>query len=142
MGGMCAMSSFIKRVGTTYIPVVNPEKSSLWYQEMLGAVENFRNMDKAILEFADQSFFLVKAKKGERSCFLDIYEQEHFTMTFEVNGIDRLIEFNSFLQEKGVRAGEIENRGHPGTNFVFYDIDGNMFDVWSELSPTFKDRLD
>jgi len=142
MGGMCGMSSFIKRVGTTYIPVVNPEKSSLWYQEMLGAVENFRDKDKAILEFADQSFFLVKAKKGERSCFLDTYGQEHFTMTFEVNGIDRLIEFNSFLQKKGVRVGEIENRGHPGTNFVFYDIDGNMFDVWSELSPTFKGKLD
>lgn len=136
------MSSFIKRVGTTYIPVINPGESSLWYQEMLGAVENFRDKDKAILEFADQSFFLVKAKKGERSCFLDTYGQEHFTMTFEVNGIDRLIEFNSFLQEKGVRVGGIENRGHPGTNFVFYDIDGNMFDVWSELSPTFKGKLD
>ena len=136
------MSSFIKRVGTTYIPVVNPEKSSLWYQEMLGAIEKFRNIDKAILEFADQSFFLVKAKKGERSVFLDIYEQEHFTLTFEVNGIDQLIEFNNFLQTKGVRVGEIEDRGHPGNNFVFYDIDGNMFDVWSELSPTFKDRLD
>ena len=139
MGGMCAVSPIIKRVGTTYISVVNPEKSSLWYQEMLGAVEKFRNIDKAILEFADQSFFLVKAKKGERSGFLDIYEQEHFTLTFEVNGIDQLIEFNNFLQTKGVRVGEIEDRGHPGNNFVFYDIDGNMFDVWSELSPTFKD---
>jgi len=73
---------------------------------------------------------------------LDIYEQEYFTLTFEVNGRDQLIEFNNFLQTKGVRVGEIEDRGHPGNNFVFYDIDGNMFDVWSELSPTFKDRLD
>ena len=67
------MNNFIKRVGTTYIPVVDPEKSSKWYQEMLGAVENFRNDDKAILEFADQSFFLVKAQVGERSSFFDSY---------------------------------------------------------------------
>lgn len=136
------MSSYIKRVGTTYIPVVDPEKSSIWYQEILGAIENFRNTDKVILEFADQSFFLVKAKIGERSVFLDSYEQEHFTMTFEVNGIGQLIEFHNFLKEKGVRIGEMEDRGHPGNNFVFYDIDGNVFDVWSELSPTFKGKLD
>ncbi|MEK3980848.1 VOC family protein [Psychrobacillus sp. FSL K6-2836] len=136
------MSTFIKRVGTTYIPVVDPEKSSKWYQEMLGAFENFRNADKAILEFADQSFFLVKAKIGERSGFLDSYEQEHFTITFEVDGSEQLIEFHDFLKEKGVHVGEIEDRGHPGNNFVFHDIDGNMFDVWSELSPIFKGKLD
>lgn len=132
------MNNFIKRVGTTYIPVVNPEKSSKWYQEMLGAVENFRNDDKAILEFADQSFFLVKAQVGERSSFFDSYQQEHFTMTFEVDGIVQLTEFHEFLKKKEVSVGEIEVRGHPGNNFVFHDLDGNVFDVWSELSPTFK----
>ncbi|MEK4084905.1 VOC family protein [Psychrobacillus sp. FSL K6-1415] len=132
------MNNFIKRVGTTYIPVVDPEKSSKWYQEMLGAVENFRNDDKAILEFADQSFFLVKAQVGERSSFFDSYQQEHFTMTFEVDGIEQLAEFHEFLKKKEVNVGEIEDRGHPGNNFVFRDLDGNVFDVWSELSPTFK----
>lgn len=132
------MNNFIKRVGTTYIPVVDPEKSSKWYQEMLGAVENFRNDDKAILEFADQSFFLVKAQVGERSSFFDSYKQEHFTMTFEVDGIEQLSEFHEFLKKKEVNVGEIEDRGHPGNNFVFRDLDGNVFDVWSELSPTFK----
>jgi catechol 2,3-dioxygenase-like lactoylglutathione lyase family enzyme len=132
------MNNFIKRVGTTYIPVVDPEKSSKWYQEMLGAVENFRNDDKAILEFADQSFFLVKAQVGERSSFFDSYQQEHFTMTFEVDGIEQLSEFHEFLKKKEVNVGEIEDRGHPGNNFVFRDLDGNVFDVWSELSPTFK----
>ncbi|MEK3995993.1 VOC family protein [Psychrobacillus sp. FSL K6-2365] len=136
------MNNFIKRVGTTYIPVVDPEKSSKWYQEMLGAVENFRNDDKAILEFADQSFFLVKAQVGERSSFFDSYQQEHFTMTFEVDGIEQLSEFHEFLKKKEVNVGEIEDRGHPGNNFVFRDLDGNVFDVWSELSPTFKVKYD
>ena len=34
--------------------------------------------------------------------------------------------------------GDIEDRGHSGRNFVFMDLDGNKFDVWSELSPSFK----
>jgi hypothetical protein len=42
------------------------------------------------------------------------------------------------LNEKKMRVGVIENRGHSGRNFVFYDIDGNKFDVWSELSQSFK----
>ncbi len=42
---------------------------------------------------------------------------------------------------KEIRVGEIENRGHSGRNFVFYDLDGNKFDVWSELSPTYKEKF-
>ncbi|MFF2755746.1 VOC family protein [Psychrobacillus sp. NPDC058041] len=133
------MSTFIHRVGTTYIPVTDPEKSSNWYQEKLGAVENFRNEDKAILDLANQSFFLVKAKPGEVAKFSDSNGKEHFTMTFEVDGYNRLIEFHNFLKEQGVRVGEIEDRGHSGNNFVFYDLEGNLFDVWSELSPSFKE---
>lgn len=133
------MSAFIHRVGTTYIPVTDPEKSSIWYQEKLGAVENFRNEEKAILDLANQSFFLVKAKPGEVAKFSDVHGKEHFTMTFEVDGYNRLIEFYHFLEEQGVRVGEIEDRGHAGNNFVFYDLEGNLFDVWSELSPSFKE---
>lgn len=61
-------------------------------------------------------------------------------MTFEVDGIEKLRELHSFLTEKGVMVENIEDRGHPGNNFVFYDIDGNKFDVWSELSPLFKEK--
>lgn len=128
----------IKRVGTTYIPVSDPETASSWYQETLGAVENFRNADKAIMDFADQSFFLVKAKPGERLAFEDIHGNLHFAMTFEVDGYEELSALHRFLKGKEVEVGEIEDRGHAGNNFVFYDLDGNLFDVWSELSPKFK----
>ena len=134
------MNTLIQRVGTTYVPVADPKIASNWYQEMLGAVENFRNDDKAILDFANQSFFCVKAKEGERSGFLDHYGNEHFLMTFEVNGLDQLKELHSSLKSKGVSVGDIEDRGHVGNNFVFFDIDGNKFDVWSELSPVFKEK--
>ncbi|QHE53488.1 VOC family protein [Pontibacillus sp. HMF3514] len=132
------MSSFIKRVGTTYIPVVNPEHSSNWYQQKLGAIENFRNEEKAILDLANQSVFLVKAQGGQTSNFTDINGNEHFAMTFEVDGYDELTQLREELITKEVSVGEVEDRGHPGNNFVFYDLDGNAFDVWSELSPTFK----
>ncbi|TSB46056.1 VOC family protein [Alkalicoccobacillus porphyridii] len=132
------MDSFIKRVGTIYVPVENPAISSIWYQKTLGAVENYRDEDKAILDFANQSFFLVKSKIGEKAIFKDYKGAEHFLMTFEVDGIDELKQFHSFLTQKEVTVGNIEDRGHPGNNFVYYDLDGNKFDVWSELSPTFS----
>ncbi|MFS0672089.1 VOC family protein [Ornithinibacillus sp. 179-J 7C1 HS] len=132
------MSNFIKRVGTTYIPVKNPKIASDWYQTVLGAKENYRDEDKAILDFANQSFFLVKSIAGERISFQDINKKEHFALTFEVDGLEQLKEFHSFLRAMEVKVGEIEDRGHPGYNFVFYDLDDNLFDVWSELSPSFK----
>jgi catechol 2,3-dioxygenase-like lactoylglutathione lyase family enzyme len=132
------MTKYIWRVGTTYIPVKDPEVSSLWYQEMLGAVENYRDESKAILDFANQSFFLVKAMHGEHTGFTDANGKTHFSLTFEVDGLEQLEEFHTFLKTKEVKVGEIEDRGHPGYNFVFYDIDGNLFDVWSQLSPNFK----
>ncbi|WLD93772.1 VOC family protein [Alkalihalobacillus sp. AL-G] len=134
------MDTKLQRVGTTYLPVRDTEEASKWYQEKLGAVENYRDEDKAILEFANQSFFLVKAREGERAVFLDIHGNERFMMTFEVDGFDQLKKVHKTFKEKGVRVGEIEDRGHPGNNFIFYDPDGNSFDVWSELSPVFKEK--
>lgn len=134
------MHSLIQRVGTTYIPVSDPEHASKWYQDKLGAIENFRNEDKAILDFANQSIFLVKAKQNQSASFIDVYGNEHFSLTFEVDGLDQLKQLHSSLLQKGVSVNEIEDRGHPGNNFVFYDQDHNAFDVWSVLSPDFKER--
>ncbi|WP_047982339.1 VOC family protein [Ornithinibacillus contaminans] len=134
------MKNFLKRVGTTYIPVNNPEEASSWYRQLLGAVENYRDENKAILDLANQSFFLVKARPGEKIGFIDYKGEQHFAFTFEVNGLDVLKQFHTFLRENGVVVSEIEDRGHPGYNFVFYDMDGNCFDVWSELSHDFKEK--
>ena len=60
-------------------------------------------------------------------------------ITFEVNGLNTLEAIHREFKDKEICVGEIENRGHSGRNFVFFDLDGNKFDVWSELSPTFKD---
>ncbi|ALC85019.1 glyoxalase [Bacillus sp. FJAT-22090] len=131
------MNNKLLRVGTTYIPVSNVELSSEWYINKLGAELSYKDEDKAILNFANQSLFLVRAKDGQSSNFLDINGEERFSMTFEVNGLDALETIHKDFLEKEIKVGGIENRGHAGRNFVFYDPDGNKFDVWSELSPKF-----
>jgi catechol 2,3-dioxygenase-like lactoylglutathione lyase family enzyme len=128
------------RVGTTYIPVMDVDQSVNWYTEKLGAEKTYQDEDKAIINLANQSFFLVKAQSGETANFKDIHGNVRFSMTFEVDGVEALVELNKKLKERAVKVGEIEDRGHPGNNFVFYDLNGNKFDVWSELSPQFKQK--
>lgn len=134
------MSDKLLRVGTTYIPVTNVELSSEWYVNKLGAELSYQDEDKAILNFANQSIFLVKSSENQSSNFYDINGVERFSLTFEVNGLSSLKAIHKDFTEKEIRVGEIENRGHSGRNFVFYDLNGNKFDVWSELSPTFNEK--
>ncbi|SDM90846.1 Catechol 2,3-dioxygenase [Psychrobacillus sp. OK028] len=134
------MSEKLLRVGTSYIPVSNVELSSEWYVKKLGADLSYKDEDKAILNLANQSIFLVKSIERQTSNFIDIYGVERFSLTFEVNGLNALETLHKDFVENEIRVEEIENRGHTGMNFVFYDIDGNKFDVWSELSPVFKEK--
>jgi len=134
------MGETLIRIGTTYIPVTNVDQSCEWYVNKLGAEMSYKDADKAILNFANQSLFLVSAKEGESANFYDVHGQERFSLTFEVDGLNALTAIHKEFIQKGIRVGEIENRGHSGRNFVFYDLDGNQFDVWSELSPAFKEK--
>lgn len=132
------MTETLIRVGTTYIPVTNVERSAIWYVTNLAAELSYQDAEKAIINLANQSFFLVKASENQSSNFLDFKGEKWFSVTFEVDGMDALHILHQDLKEKGVRVRDIEDRGHAGRNFVFYDLDGNGFDVWSELSPTFN----
>ncbi|MGE7907924.1 VOC family protein [Peribacillus sp. NPDC094092] len=134
------MNKKLLRVGTIYIPVSNVELSSEWYVNKLGAELSYKDEDKAILNFANQSVFLVKSNENQSSNFYDIYGVERFSITFEVNGINALEAIHEDFSDKQIRVGAIENRGHSGRNFIFFDLDGNKFDVWSELSPIFKEK--
>ncbi|MBT2691673.1 VOC family protein [Bacillus sp. ISL-55] len=134
------MDNQLIRVGTIYIPVKDPVSSAEWYKEKLGAELNYLDDDKAILDLADISMFLVKAVE-QNSNFLDVNGVERFVLTYEVDGLEALISIHADFTERGIEVGDIENRGHAGRNFVFYDLDGNKFDVWSELSQVFKRRF-
>ena len=132
------MKEKLVRVGTTYIPVSDVEISAEWYVNKLDAELSYKDQDKAILNLANQSMFLVKSKENQTSNFIDNQDNERFSLTFEVNGLGALETIHKEFIENEIRVGDIENRGHAGRNFVFYDLDGNKFDVWSELSPVFK----
>ncbi|WLR57474.1 VOC family protein [Mesobacillus subterraneus] len=134
------MGNQLIRVGTIYIPVKDPVNSAEWYKEKLGAKLNYLDDDKAILNMADISIFLVKSLE-QNSNFLDINGTERFVLTYEVDGLEALTSMHSEFKQQGIEVGEIEHRGHAGRNFVFYDLDGNKFDVWSELSHVFKQRF-
>lgn len=134
------MDEKLLRVGTIYIPVIDVELSSMWYVNKLGAELCFIDEDKAILNIANQSIFLVKSSGNQSSNFIDRYGEERFSLTFEVNGVDALEALHSEFIDKGICVAQIERRGHAGRNFVFSDLDGNKFDVWSELSPIFKEN--
>jgi catechol-2,3-dioxygenase len=134
------MTEKLLRVGTTYIPVTNVELSTEWYVLNLGAELSYKDEDKAILNLANQSIFLVKSNKDQTSNFFDVYGHERFSMTFEVNGLNALESLHTEFLNKEISVGEIEDRGHSGRNFVFLDLDGNKFDVWSELSQSFKEK--
>ncbi|MFC4403741.1 VOC family protein [Gracilibacillus xinjiangensis] len=128
------MKHKLERVGTTYIPVTNVELSAEWYVNKLGGELSYKDEDKAIVNLANQSFFLVQSNGQQTANFIDIHGEERFSLTFEVDGLDALKAIHQDFRHAGIKVGEIENRGHPGRNFVFQDLDGNQFDVWSKLA--------
>ncbi|MCM3666122.1 VOC family protein [Mesobacillus subterraneus] len=134
------MKNQLLRVGTIYIPVQDPARSSEWYSDKLRAKLKYLDEDKAILDLTDISLFLVKSI-NQSSNFFDSNGNERFVLTYEVDGLEALLSIHKDFKERGIKVEEIENRGHAGRNFVFYDLDGNQFDVWSELSRNFKEEL-
>lgn len=132
----------LHRVGTNYIPVTNPKRSAEWFCANLGAELSLldEGNNHAIINLANQSFFLICSEPGITSNFQTVNDGLMFAFSFEVNGEEELIKLRNELVNRGVNVGEIEDRGHPGRNFIITDPDGNRFDVWSELSKDFKDK--
>src|SRR5690606_13388884 len=135
------MGQKLIRVGTTYITVTDVDISTECYVTKLDAELSYKDNDKAIINLTDQRFFLVKANEKQTANFIDYKGKEQFSLTFEVNGIDALEKIHKELIKKDVIVGDIEDRGHAGRNFVFHDVNGNKFDVWSELSPKYHRKL-
>ncbi|MGP4074306.1 VOC family protein [Halobacillus sp. K22] len=136
------MARNLLRVGTVYLPVQQVDEAAEWYVDKLDAHVTYKDENKAIVNMANLSFFLIKAKEKETANFIDEAGEECFSLTFEVNGVEELEVLYNELAALGVQVGPFENRGHAGKNFIFYDADGNMFDVWSELSSVFKEKFD
>ncbi|MBD0380938.1 VOC family protein [Paenibacillus sedimenti] len=136
------MPSRLQRVGTIYLPVTNPKRSAEWFCTNLEAELDYidEGNNHAIISLAHQSFILIQSEPGILANFQTINDGLMFPFTFEVNGESELVQLHKELKDKGVLVEEIEDRGHPGRNFIIIDPDGNRYDVWSELSTEFKEK--
>jgi predicted enzyme related to lactoylglutathione lyase len=120
----------LKGVCSVYVPVANPLKSAEWWKNNFGlecAVPFNPEENQAILKLSEgQWLHLVQTEGPVHNQFTNIAGYEMFRFTFEVTKIEVLYDQ---LQTSGVKIDELKNRGSCGINFVFYDPDGNKFDV-------------
>jgi hypothetical protein len=120
----------LKTVCSVYVPVRNPIKSAQWWQRNFGleyAVPFNPGEAQVILKLSDgQWLHLVETDGRIDNHFTNKAGYEMFRFTFEVRRIEVL---HDHLQSNGVRVEHLKDRGSCGINFVFYDLDGNKFDV-------------
>ncbi|GGG61425.1 VOC family protein [Paenibacillus radicis (ex Gao et al. 2016)] len=120
----------MRAVCSVYVPVKNPLDSAAWWQRHFGlewAMPYPPGGEHAILKLAEgQWLHLVETEGDFHSQFRDKLGYEMFRFTFEVREIEHIYDR---LRTGGVNVQELQDRGSCGINFVFYDPDGNKFDV-------------
>ncbi|MCU6795572.1 VOC family protein [Paenibacillus sp. WQ 127069] len=120
----------LKGICSVYVPVSNPIKSAQWWQQHFGleyAVPFNPAEAQAIMKLSDGQWLHLVETEGEiDSQFPNKLGNEMFRFTFEVSGIEVL---HDHLKSSGVRIEQLHDRGSCGFNFVFFDLDGNKFDV-------------
>jgi len=120
----------LKAVCSNYVPVRNPLKSAEWWQRNFGleyAVPYNEAEAQVILKLSDgQWLHLVETEGAIDNQFPNKVGYAMFRLTFEVRQIEVL---HDHLRSNGVRIENLEDRDSCGINFVFYDPDGNKFDV-------------
>ncbi|ANY73781.1 glyoxalase [Paenibacillus ihbetae] len=120
----------LKAVCSVYVPVRDPLKSAAWWQSTFGleyAVPYNPAGDQVILRLSDgQWLHLVETEGPHNNQFPTKDGYEMFRFTFEVRQIEVLYHK---LKENGVVTDQLQDRHSCGINFVFYDPDGNKFDV-------------
>ncbi|MCQ6563285.1 VOC family protein [Paenibacillus mendelii] len=125
----------LKCICSVYVPVRDPAKSARWWQRNFGlefAVPFSEESDQAIMKLSEgQWLHLVQTEGQIDNQFPNKAGYEMFRLTFEVREIEVL---HDHLLGNGVQIEELEDRGSCGINFVFYDPDGNKFDVNENVS--------
>jgi len=120
----------LKCVCSVYVPVKDPIKSAHWWQRNFGlefAVPFNPQEDQAIMKLSDgQWLHLVQTGGNIDNQFVNKAGYEMFRLTFEVRQIEVL---HDHLLANDVKVDELQDRDSCGINFVFYDLDGNKFDV-------------
>lgn len=110
--------SLIERIDTICLKVRDIEKSSRWYQEMLGLVEHYKEEHYVILKIGEGDISLT-LEKGEPS------GQDTAYLIFFSSILD---EAHQVLSERGVKVSDIQKDGL-NTFFELYDLDGNKSQI-------------
>lgn len=120
----------LKCICSVYVPVKQRLRSAEWWQRNFGleyAMPFNPSESQVILKLSDGQWLHLVETEGEiDNQFPDKSGYQMFRLTFEVRKIEELYER---LQGSGVKTGELKDRDSCGINFVFYDLDGNKFDV-------------
>ncbi|MCR8630344.1 VOC family protein [Paenibacillus radicis (ex Xue et al. 2023)] len=120
----------LSAVCSIYVPVRNPINSAQWWQRNFGleyAVPFNAAEAQVILKLSDgQWLHLVETDGHFDNQFTNKAGYEMFRFTFEVRQIEVLYDH---LQSNSVKVEQLKDRGSCGINFIFYDLDGNKFDV-------------
>ncbi|MBP1992246.1 VOC family protein [Paenibacillus eucommiae] len=129
-------------IATVYVPVTDFLKSKRWYENVLGLEWGGHcfKLDSGPTLFLVETKGHVKPKLN----FISKDDYEMFVITFQTINIEQFNGFHERLKGSGVEVEEVENRGLCGSNFKFYDPDGNKFDVWNgeyqhEVDPQWRD---
>ncbi|WEK54449.1 MAG: VOC family protein [Candidatus Cohnella colombiensis] len=115
---------------SVYVPVKNPLKSAEWWQRNFGleyAVPFNPAEAQVILKLSGGQWLHLVETEGEiDNQFPNKVGYPMFRFTFEVREIEHLYDH---LKSNEVRVDDLADRDSCGINFVFYDLDGNKFDV-------------
>ncbi|WP_199616256.1 VOC family protein [Paenibacillus alkalitolerans] len=127
------MRGNVQGIAYNIIPVTNPETSALWYKNMFGFQVVHRTDDFVSL-FVNDRPILVLMKTDDRSrASFTLKGKEHWIITFCTDDIHSL---HAHMSQNGVNIGGINDEGEMGKFFSFHDPDGNLIDVWENISLT------
>jgi catechol 2,3-dioxygenase-like lactoylglutathione lyase family enzyme len=120
----------LRAICSFYVPVRNPLKSAEWWQRNFGleyAVPYNPAENSVILKLSEGQWMHLMETEGLIDNQFPVKGgYEMFRFTFDVTQIEVL---HDRLKSNGVRIEELRDRDSCGINFVFFDPDGNKFDV-------------
>lgn len=110
--------SLIERIDTVCLKVRDIEKSSKWYQEMLGLVEYYK----------EEHYVILKIGEGDIPLTLERGEPSGQDTAYPIFFSSTLDEAHQILSERGVKVSYIQKDGL-NTFFELYDLDGNKSQI-------------
>lgn len=118
------MSNIFKRIDTVFVKVKNLEKSSEWYEMVMGFHLTWSDMAGGYVSFAVGETALTLVQIPEE---LELKVSESSTFNFYVSDVS---EAHEYLLEKGAEPSEITVDGNVKW-FSFKDLEGNKLEVCS-----------